>query len=223
MKKIKLVHILTDISSERERASIDHLMCVEDHGIKYNPRVNEIYQGDEWLDIVPITGGDPSFYKKGHYGAFQSFKSAFLEEFTEDLDAIIMCECDCILSVSTEDFVGIVNRGIDFCNKHSIKYLSLGNTHVGGEMQSIVYDLDDEFEEFQITTKVILAHCVVIPRHALEYFTYCFNNYSWESPDIWFNEAIWRSGVSSHAIIKKPVAFQHSGFSLIDQTWKDLQ
>lgn len=223
MKKLKLVHILTDISAEREISSINQLMNITEYGIEYTQRINEIYDGDDWSKTNPLSGSDISGYSRGHYGAFQSTKSAFLEEFTEDLDALVICECDCILSIELEDFAKIINRGVDFCNKHSIKYMSLGDTHVRGELQSIAYELDDEFEEFQITTKVILTHCIIIPRHALDYFTYAFNNFSWDTTDVWFNEAIWRSGVSSHAITKKPVAFQHAGFSLIDGMWKDLQ
>ena len=221
-KKVRLVHILTDIESEREKVSIAHMSKVSGFGIEYVSQVNEIYDGDEWLDIPPLPGGSTD-YKKGHYGAFQSFKRAFLEQYTPDLDALVMCECDCILSIDTQKFATLVDRAIDFCNKHNKKYFSFGDTHVDGNIQSIVYGLDDEFPEFQITTKTILAHCILIPRHALDFFTQAFNTLSWESPDIWFNEAIWRSGESSHAIMKKPVAFQHSGFSLIDRVWKKLQ
>ena len=223
MKKIKLVHILTDPSAERERSSIQHLMCVSDYDIEYIQQINEPYTGDEYLSITPITGQDPKDYKPGHWGAFQSFKKAVLDNFTEDTDALILCECDCILDISTEEFSRLATRASDFCEKHNIKYFSFGDTTVGGTLQSYPYGDDEDYPEFQITTKIVLAHCVLLSKNSREYFIKAYEEFSWESPDIWFNEAIWRSGVSSHAIIKKPVAFQHAGFSLIDLIWKDLQ
>jgi hypothetical protein len=223
MKKLKLVHILTDISAERESVSISHLERVSNHGIEYIQQINIPYTGDEYLSITPITGGDPNNYKPGHWGAFQSFKKAVLDNFTEDIDGLILCECDCILDISAEEFSLLAERASQFCEKHTIKYLSFGDTTVCGTLQSYPHGDDEEYPEFQITTKVVLAHCVLLSKNSRDYFLRAYEEFSWESPDIWFNEAIWRSGVSSHAIIKKPVAFQHAGFSLIDQMWKDIQ
>lgn len=223
MKKIRLVHILTDVNSKREIASINQLEKVSKFGIEYVPQINKIYDKDDWMDIVPITGNNPKNYRRGHYGAFLSFKKAFLDNFTEDLDALILCECDCGLSVSTEKFFEIVNKSIDFCNKHNIKYFSFGDRYSYGVEQSPLWGLDEDFPEFQITTKIILAHCLIIPNHAREYFKYAFENYSWESPDIWFNEVVWKSGQSSHGIMRIPIAFQHPGESIIDSVWKNKQ
>jgi len=224
VKNLKLVHILTDISAERERVSISHLKDVSNHGIEYIQQINIPYTGDEYLSIIPITGGDPKNYKPGHWGAFQSFKKAVLNNFTDDIDGLILCECDCILDITPEMFCQLAHRASEFCEKHQIKYFSFGDTTVGGTLQSYPHgEPDTEYPEFQITTKIILAHCVLLPRHARDYFLRAYQEFSWESPDVWLNEAVWRTGVSSHAIMKKPVAFQHPGFSLIDNTWKEVQ
>lgn len=224
MEKLKLIHILTDITQEREKNSISNLSGVSDNGIEYIQQINIPYKGDEYLSVVPITGQDPKNYKPGHWGAFQSFKKAVLENFTEDLDGLILCECDCILNISTEQFSLLARRATNFCQKHSIKYLSFGERTIAGTLQSYPYgEPDEEYPEFQITTKIILAHCVLLPRHSREFFLKAYSELSWESPDVWLNEAVWSTGSSSHAIIKTPVAFQHQGVSLIDNVWKDVQ
>ena len=223
MKNIKLVHILTEVNEERERASINSLSPLNNLGIDYIQQINTRYSGEDWKLTPAISQSEWTSHGPGHYGAFQSFKKAMLENFTEDIDSLVLCECDCVLECSPEFFVDRLKEGIDFCNENNIGYLSLGSRFVNGVLQSPVQEECDKYPNFYITNKIILAHCVVLPQRSRKFILECLEKYSWDSPDIWFNEIFWREGVARFGIIKDRLARQHEGFSLIDNHWKESQ
>jgi hypothetical protein len=223
MKKIRLVHILTETDTPREQASISSLSPLTNYGIEYVQQVNQRYRGDDWRLAPAISQSQFTNHGPGHYGAFQSFKKAIIENFDEDLDALVLCECDCVLEVSHQHFIEKLNRGIDFSNKHELRYLSLGSRFVNDFLQSPEQELDPEYGDFYVTTKIILAHCVVLPNLGREFYLDALQKFSWDSPDIWFNEVNWLCDNYRFGIIRERLAFQHEGHSLIDDCWKESQ
>jgi len=221
--KVKLVHILTEIEDEREKSSIASLSPLSNLGINYIQQINKRYVGDGWKETKAITQKEYTNHGAGHYGAYQSFKKALTENFSEELDALILCECDCVLDVSHKDFVEYLKKGIEFCNEFSIDYLSFGSRFVNGFLQSPVTELHSGFDDFYITNKIILAHCVVLPKKSRHCVLESLDKFSWDSPDIWFNEIFWANGKSRFGIIKEKIASQHQGISLIDNCWKEKQ
>ena len=89
-----------------------------------------------------------------------------LDNFSEDLDALVLCECDCVLECSPDHFMDLLKRGIEFCNSNNLQYLSLGSRFVNGFLQSPETGFDENYPDFYVTNKVILAHCVVLPASA---------------------------------------------------------
>lgn len=71
--------------------------------IEYVQNINKRYQGDDWKNVEPLWGW--ANHGPGHYGAFISFKSAIENHFTDDLDAFMILEADCILTVPTSEFI----------------------------------------------------------------------------------------------------------------------
>jgi len=223
MSKIRLVHILTETDTPREQASIASLSPLSNFGVEYVQQINQRYVGDDWKSTKALCQNEFTNHGPGHYGAFQSFKKAMLENFDDDLDALILCECDCVLEVTPEDFMKTVSRAIEFCNKHEIRYFSLGSRFVNGILQSPVSEVDPDFTEFYITPKIILAHCVILHRCGREFYLDRLGENNWDSPDLWFNEINWLHGNSRFGISFERSAFQHEGHSLIDNCWKDSQ
>lgn len=221
--KIKLVHILTEIDTEREQESIKSLSPLGNMGISYIQQINQRYSGDDWKKIPAVTQSAFTNHGPGHYGAFQSFKKAILDNFSDDIEALVLCECDCVLVCDHAEFVHKLKEGLEFLNQKNAYYLSLGSRYVNGHLQSPYIEFDQENPNFYITNKIILAHCVVIPQSSRQIILNALENLSWDSPDIWFNEAFWSIGVSRFAIIKERLAVQHQGFSLIDNVWKESQ
>lgn len=221
--KIKLVHILTEVDTPREIASINSLSPLSYNGINYIQQINVRYRGEDWKTNSAITQSQFTNHGPGHYGAFQSFKKAMIENFSEDLDALVLCECDCVLSVDSNEFASTLKEGIEFCKNYSIDYLSLGSRYVNGILQSPVIEEINQYKKFYVTNKVILAHCIVLPARSREYVLESIEKFSWDSPDIWFNEIFWRGNKNKFGIVKERLAYQHEGISLIDNYWKDSQ
>ena len=111
---IKLAHILTETSHEREIQSIKSLSPLGEIGIEYIPQINERYVGDEYKHHLPVYTGN---HGPGHYGAFQSFKKAVFENFTEDVDAFIICECDCVLNTDHQNFTDLIKEANKFLHQ----------------------------------------------------------------------------------------------------------
>jgi hypothetical protein len=223
MKNIRLVHILTETETEREQASINSLSPLSNLGIEYIQQVNQRYSGDDWKNVPAVSQSPWTNHGPGHYGAFQSFKKAMQDNFDESIDALVLCECDCVLECAPDFFVRKLREGIDFCDLLNVGYLSLGSRFVNGVLQSPVQEENEDFPDFYVTNKIILAHCVILPKKSRNFIMDCLEKYSWDSPDIWFNEIFWREGIARFGIIKDRLARQHEGFSLIDNHWKESQ
>lgn len=210
---IKATHILVDVTSEREKKSIESMSAIQ-HDITYIQCINERYVGEEWKRNVPINGWRN--HGEGHYGAFQSFKKAILENFTEDLDALLLFEADCVLEVDKDFFLKNVRQAIIFCEKHDLPYFSFGPRVVNNYVESIELKKDFEYPDFIITNNIIEAHCVLITKKYRNYIFDCLSN-SWDSPDLWFNKIFEKYNMG---ITLNQLAYQTLGVSMIDNCIK---
>jgi hypothetical protein len=223
--KIKLVHILTEIEEEREKKSIESLSPLGYMGLEYIQQINQRYTGDAWKEKKAISQSGYTNHGPGHYGAFHSFKKAIMENFSDDIDALVLCECDCVLLCDHQDFMNKLKESVEFSNLHNLYYTSLGSRYVNNYLQSppIGNDSDPDYPDFYLTNKIILAHCVILPSASRDFYLECLEKYSWDSPDIWFNEVQWREGINKMGIIRDRLARQYEGVSLIDNVWKESQ
>lgn len=220
--KIRLVHILTEPETNREKNSILSLSPLSKLGIEYIQQINQRYVGEDWKVTPAITQSENTNHGPGHYGAFQSFKQAILENFSDDLDALILCECDCILTCSSEEFIEKINEGLIISDIKNLSHFSLGSNYVNGFLQSPFIETFED-SNFYVTNKIILTHCMVFPQKTKKVLFDSFEKFSWDTPDIWFNEIFWKNGLKKFGILKERIAIQHEGFSLIDNHWKSSQ
>lgn len=221
--KIRLVHLLTETESEREMMSIESLSPLKEHGIEYLRHVNERYRGDAHLRHLPLYEGN---HTAGHYGAFQSFRKAIDQEFDESLDALILCECDCVLSVSHGRFADLAREAVSVCREHLINYVSFGSPVANGTLWSPVVEDHPAYGSFYLTEKIILTHCIMLPRHSREYVLRQLRTNTWDAVDIWLNWAFRSTTLlppNRFAIAKEAAAYQHEGKSLLDEVWKGRQ
>lgn len=220
---IRLVHLLTEIDSEREIKSIESLSALKEHGIDYVQHINRRYVGDAHLSHSPVYVGN---HTAGHYGAFQSFRKAIEQEFEESLDALIICECDCVLSVPRERFAEMAREGSKICREHLINYVSFGSPSANGNIWSPVVEDHPNYGSFYLTDKIILTHCIMLPRHSREYILRQLRTNTWDAVDIWLNWAFRSTTLlppKRFAIARTPAAYQHEGKSLLDEVWKGRQ
>jgi autotransporter strand-loop-strand O-heptosyltransferase len=209
LPRIKMVHLLTRPDDERERASVQSLSELKSFGIDYIQHVNEPCT-EYPIDKPPINSH--AIKKPGYYGAYTSFRKAIETEFSENIDFFMICECDCVLTVSHNEFMTALMNVCNTIDKNDIYYFSLGPNGENGMMWSSKLEELDDFS--YITNKIILAHCIIFPKRARKFLLSRCNEIGWDSPDIWLNHVFMNQ--RKIGIVNKPLAVQHEGMSLID-------
>jgi hypothetical protein len=212
--KLRAVHLLIDIESERESISIESMSAISNK-IEYIQNINIRYTGEDWKNNIPMFGWEN--HGPGHYGAFTSFKSAIENHFTDDLDAFLIFEADCVLNIETEEFINLVKKAVNFCEKYNIEYFSFGERHLDGYLNSKELN-DNDFREFIITNKIILAHCILFPKKSRNKLLDSLKTKKWDTPDYFFNGIFNRKGIS-----REKVAIQYPGISMIDDKFSNLE
>ena len=187
--------------------------------MEYVQEINPPYNGEAWKqtqnwahDIYPNHG-------PRHYGAFTSFKQGILKNFTSDLDALLVCECDCVLTVNPEKFVEQLHASWEFVKDNNLSYYSFGFPSAGMDL-SPKHTEDPNHPHSYITDKIICAHCVMLPSHERDFILREIATRPWETPDVWFNMVFHTRGPSRFGIINQGIAYQHEGLSMIDNIWK---
>jgi glycosyltransferase involved in cell wall biosynthesis len=230
--KIKLVHIQTTLNDEREKASRDSLINVKDHGWEYKLHINEPYKSlpPSYNCIRPNCVSMELFDKQkvqqygtaltpAHYGCYDAFKSAILSEF-HNCDHLIVCEGDCIIETSIEEFIKTVEDCANHLVENGIEYMSFGdkNTLEHGWPQSpIVKDVNDKM---YLTNHIIGLQCIMFPAHIAPWLKETLRTHKWDAADMYFNNVFKGSKMG---IIKKRLTTQADGFSLIDNTQKTFR
>ena len=206
LPKIKLVHLLSNPDEDREKKSISELSQLGESDIEY---VQHINKPETFIpSIKRITEGERGTKTMpGHWGIYNAFRRAFYE-FSDDVDFFMICECDCRLRVSPENFIEIIRKLCKIMDEEDIYYLSLGNfepySSITSEINEFIYE----------TNWIIGTHCIVFSKKARNFILERSINMGWDSSDLWLNTMF--SGYQKMAIVKEPIALQSCGRSLID-------
>lgn len=213
--KLRLVHILNRTDGEREINSINSLSKVQDIGIEYIQQITPLYDGDEWEKTPPITSYP---HGKGHYGLYLNYKKVMKEYFSDDLDALIVCECDCVLDIPIQDFLNEIKNTLDFSKKYDVYQFSWGGRIVNGVEQGEVCLIDNNYPNYCIVSKIIQTHFIILTKQSRNFFLNKIDNFGWDTADIWFNEMIFSEFDESgrQATVFKKLAYQYEGLSTID-------
>jgi hypothetical protein len=220
--KIRIVHILNNIDTDREINSIKSISNLNQYGVEYIQYITPRYNNDAWRLQTPISNWKR--HGSGHFGAFLSFKNATLNYFTDDLDAFIITESDCILSehITYDFFIKELYNAIEFSKKYKLFMFSFGSRYFNNILQSPILELDAEYPNFCKTNNIILNHCILFTKPIRNLLLHEYIHSNWDSPDIWHN-CIFNKyrDLYSMGIVKSPYTFQHQGISMIDGIYKD--
>lgn len=234
--KIKLVHIQTTLNDEREQQSRESLARVQDFGIEYILHTNEPYK-----DLPPKYNcqrpqcvsmdlfDEDTVHKLGtaltppHYGCYEAFKNAVLSEFDE-CDFLIVCEGDCLIETSIEDFCNKVQQAARICEENNIGYMSFGDTRTleQGWLQSPkIQDVPNQDLLF-ITNHIIGLQCIMFPNFTKKWLKEKFRTEKWDASDMFFN-LIFKHSPYKMGIVNNRITTQVNGFSLIDRQNKSFR
>lgn len=231
--KVKLVHLQTTLNDEREQKSRESLQQVTKYGIDYvlhtnapytdlPPKFNclrpqcvslELFDDDKVREIG-------SALTPAHYGCFESFKNGILSEF-DDSDFLIVCEGDCLLEVTIEEFCNAVYQAANLCEENNVGYFSFGDTRTleHGWLQSKEIETIPNQNLMFITNHIIGIQCIMFPKFVKKWLKERFLVDKWDAADIFLNYAFNKSPYKM-GIVHKRMTTQANGFSLIDKTEK---
>jgi len=205
--KIKLVHILTDINSVREIKSIESISVLNMFdNIEYKQQINNSYKGK-----VPICLNESQERREGHYGAYLSFKKAIKDNFTNDIDALMLFECDSVLNVSPIEFYELIYKSLNFCKKNNIYQFSFGGNYWMINNILNAGNIIEEFEDFLIVDQIIRIHSILLTKESRDFYLSKIENVNWNTPDVWLNNM-----VTKQASTRTEIVYQYEGDSLIE-------
>jgi len=233
--KIKLVHIQTTFNDEREEQSRNQLKELSNHGIEYILHTNHPYKDlppkfncQRPQCVSPTLFTDEEVQRLGtaltpaHYGCFEAFKNAILSEF-DDCDFLIVCEGDCKIEVTLNEFAAKVFESARLCDDNNIGYFSFGDTRTleHGWLQSPkIQDIPNQTLLF-VTNHIIGLQCIMFPKFVKSWLKAKLRYDKWDASDMFFNQ-IFKTSPYRMGILNNRITSQFDGFSLIDKQNKQF-
>jgi hypothetical protein len=208
---IKLVHLLTEPDGDREIQSTESLEQLIPYGFEYVRHVNP-----RWTEKPPIEGYSQAKKEStlpGAYGGFSAHRRALQEEF--DTDLLVVCECDCLLSVLPARFAQRTRQMKAFFEETPAYCVALGwigKKTLGG------YGPLSRTRGANILRHMTGCHCLVYPRSKKEKILEDLEKYPWESYDFWLSRNWGLRGRLGG--LNKSFARQADGWSLVDGNYK---
>jgi hypothetical protein len=209
--KIKIVHLLCVPDDVRERKSVQHIRPLGDMGVQYVAHVNPPYKDTPPREfcrrpnmVTENNPGVPGQLWAGHYGAFLAWRRAVETEFSDDLDFLMVCECDCLLLVPPDVFLKEVYEACEYMEEANVVYLSFGNKDT--------QDKDKSPGKYTVVSGIFKSHCILFSKNIRDYMIRCYSERPWDNDDFWKN---WIFEKYRIAITNQTLAVQ-MGYSLVE-------
>jgi FkbM family methyltransferase len=209
--KIKIVHLLLkeEINSNRQISSIESISKLSKYDdIEYIQIWNEL-----WTDEIPDGFfGNIEHVKKSYYGNYNSFKTSFIKEFTDNVDFFIQVEGDAILDYPSDRIYDKIKSSLLLIDERSVDILSFGSMfHLENGYQQSTTKLS--FGDLNIVDKIIGAQFLIFSRKIRDYIISRYNEVGWTVADIFYNIIL---GSYNMAIYDRMYVSQADGNSMID-------
>jgi len=237
---IKLVHILLDPDEPKDipkhswKSTVDKQLqsrkCWENIKHKftdYVPRFNILNREEvpehncaepQIIDKSKELIHNPPVLSYGHYGCYKSNKDAIIEEFTDDVDLLVLIGGDVVTDLSPDEFynkvidaytLGVVNNA-GLINFNEPVYLS------GGEWWKESVDYGDWVK----VPHFMVGDVILIFKSLREDIIEKLKTTPWHSFDIWM---AWNySNKTVQFTSKTNLAYQVEGYSVLDYQEKDM-
>jgi glycosyltransferase involved in cell wall biosynthesis len=207
---IETFHILTDIDTEREIKSMRDLTRLEDFGIKYNPIISKRYTElppAETCAFPEIVSMEPGGHlTPGHYGCYLGHRKALETGIKTDADFIFICECDCGVDMSSEEFIKTIKLACDICLQDDLLVFTLGSF--------VEENILERKENYYLIDQLIGAHAYIIPRKSFDFFEKIYQEKKWNVADLFISNNIKGQKIGT---FKKPYTKQYGGYSILEK------
>jgi hypothetical protein len=224
--EIKIVHLLLedqhiDSFSNKQKISIEYFSKVSKYFYKYcqvfNKRpdfapIETCNTPDIWVESPDKKPHSGPWVSTGHYGAFNAHRDALLNEFSHDLDAILIVEGDVVSDLSPENFTEAVSDAISFGKKNSASFITFAATEFGQGSDAHLHITPcgnyDKIKHF------ICCNCYLVFSRERENIQSKLKDAKWMAFDIWL---YWNYDNRVPMFrLNKPIARETPGFSFID-------
>ena len=232
--KIRVVHLLMDPNSpedipldkwnstvSKQEFSISCWENMKDVFFDYVPRYTKVNRTElpydncmdpEILNSSKDLAHNHPTLSYGHYGAYKAHTQGILENFTDDIDALIIAEGDSFTDLSPQDFYNKVIESFNMSQILDTKIISYsGPFHISG------------IDWWGMTTKIgdwlkaphfLLGTTYMIMKSEKEDIINCVNNVPWHSPDFWLG---WICHDRLDVLVSSsPIVHQKEGYSVLD-------
>lgn len=213
--KISAYHMLTDIDTDREVASLISLSKLSNYGVHYHTCINKRYKdlppidNCEYPDKVSMEPGGK--LTPGHYGCYLAHKGAFYDGYKSDSDFILIFECDAVIDVDYKEFIDKMNFACDVLNNDSeLLMFSFGfhnNTNI-----------IDKNDGYWTVNKFYGAHAYLIPKRSFVIIDKMYQNCKWNVTDLLFAEKL---DIYKTGIFESPITKQAAGLSILDKVYHE--
>jgi len=232
--KIRVVHLLLDPNEPEDlpidgwKSTIDRqnysIKCWENMKHKffdYVPRYTKVNRTelpyDNCMDPDIINPSkelknEPPVLTYGHYGAYRAHTDGIYENFSDDIDALIIIEGDAYTNLSPDEFYDKVLESYYLAEKIDARLISYaGPMHMtGGEY----WDKIKEIGEWLDVHHFLLGTTYMIMKSQRTDILEKIKIKGWHSPDLWL--AWTYSGRIKMLTAKNPIVFQKEGYSVLD-------
>lgn len=207
---LRCVHLLTHPESEREQRSIAEVSKLSDFDIDYVPIVNPIYDGE--LPLARECNDRPFELTKAHYGCYSAHRDAIIKYLTEDVDTLLVCECDCVFVESPEEIYQRILAAERACREMQLVVFTFGFRH-----NSLILE---ERGNISVISQFIETHCYLVPKAAKPVFADLFSK-PFDALDYTYTIYLYDQAKQRIGTFRdRPVAVQARGMSLIDHKLK---
>jgi hypothetical protein len=232
--KIKVVHLLLDpnepqdLPLDRWESTIDRqnysLSCWDNLKHKFHdyvPRYTKVNRTElpsencmepGIIEYSKVLKNEPPVLNYGHYGAYKAHTDGILENFDEDLDALIVVEGDAYTNLSADEFYNKVIEGYTLAQQRDSKLISFAGPLylTGGEWWNQTIDLGEWLD----VQHFLLGTTYMIMKSEREHMINAIKTTGWHSPDIWL---AWVFGGNIKMLTSKnPIVYQKEGYSVLD-------
>lgn len=232
-KRFKAIHLLSGTDEDRVKRSIADVSALSGFGIEYKQIYNLLY-----TDLPPVetcrrplfVSLDPGRVDMGrgdgwnltprHYGCFKAHRDGVLENMDDEIDGLMVFECDAVCAVGLEEFYTRLCRLDDICKSRlDIFIVQFGFRHAGKTLEKI--------EELDIIDQFIGTHAYFVPIGSKERIFDLFTR-PWDAADMFYTHYCVTEGKKVAIFNDRPIWNQADGLSYIqpwvsssEQTYKD--
>jgi len=232
--KIRVVHLLLDPNEpediphdkwkstiEKQNLSISCWEQMKHKFFEYIPRYTKVnrtelpYENCKDPDIINPSKellNEPPVLTYGHYGAYKAHTQGILENFSDDIDALIIAEGDSFTDLTPDEFYDNVIESYHISELLDVKMVSYaGPCYMsGGEW----WEMTKKHGKWMEVPHFLLGTTYMIMKSQKEDIIDKIHNTGWHSPDFWL---AWNYHNRIKMLVNTElIMYQKEGYSVLD-------